>query len=149
MEVILLENIRNLGRLGDKVNIKPGYARNFLVPQNKAVYATAKNLQAFEERRAELEKKAKSNLASAEQRAAKINDTRIVIAAMASDEGKLYGSITTTDICNAMQERGLEIDKREIVMTQGPIHAIGDYDIEIQVHSEVVAHLQLQVTSSK
>lgn len=149
MEVILLENIRNLGRLGDKVTIKPGYARNFLIPQNKAVYATTKNIKAFEERRAELEKKAKAGLAKAEQRAAKINDTTVVIAALASEEGKLYGSISITDICNAMEERGLEVEKHEIVMTEGPIHAVGEYVIEIHVHSEVVAQLQVQVVPSK
>jgi len=149
MEVILLEHVRNLGHLGDKVTIKPGYGRNFLIPQNKAVFATPKNIEMFEQRRAELEKKAQENLSNAQQRAAKLNDTTLVIAAMASDEGKLYGSIGTVEIHDALQARDIEVCKREIVMTEGPIHAIGDYVVEIHVHSEVIAELKIQVTPSK
>ena len=149
MEVILLENVRNLGHLGDKVSIKAGYGRNFLIPQNKAVFATPKNIELFEQRRADLEKKAQADLANAQQRAAKLNDTTLVIAAMASDEGKLYGSISTVEICDALTERGIEVCKREVVMTDGPIHATGDYVVEIHVHSEVIAELKVQVTPSK
>ena len=149
MEVILLEHVRNLGHLGDKVTIKPGYGRNFLIPQNKVVFATPKNIEMFEQRRAELEKKAQENLSNAQQRAAKLNDTTLVIAAMASDEGKLYGSIGTVEIHDALQARDIEVCKREIVMTEGPIHAIGDYVVEIHVHSEVIAELKIQVTPSK
>ena len=149
MEVILLEHVRNLGHLGDKVTIKPGYGRNFLIPQNKAVFATPKNIEMFEKRRAELEKKAQENLSNAQQRAAKLNDTTLIIAAMASDEGKLYGSIGTGEIHDALHSRDIEVCKREIVMTEGPIHAIGDYVVEIHVHSEVIAQLKIQVTPSK
>lgn len=149
MEVILLENIRNLGELGQKVNIKPGYARNYLVPKNKAVYATAQNLELFEQRRAELEKKAKEELAKAQQRAAKFNDLTITIAVMASEEGKLYGSIGVVEVEEAINARGVEVCKREIVMTDGPIHSLGDYVVEIQLHSNVVAQLQLQVVPNK
>lgn len=149
MEVILLEKVRNLGNLGDKVKVKPGYGRNFLIPQSKAVFATEKNISVFEERRADLEKKAQQALANAEQRAAKINDTSIVVSAMASDEGKLYGSIGPNEIFDALHAKSIEIAKREIVMPEGPIHSVGEYVVEVHVHSDVIANLQVQVVSSK
>jgi large subunit ribosomal protein L9 len=149
MEVILLEKIRNLGNLGDKVDVKAGYGRNYLIPQNKAVFATEGNIERFEQRRAELEKKAQQTLAGAEQRAAKLNDTTIVIAAMASDEGKLYGSIGANEIKDALVAKSIEVSKREIVMPEGPIHSIGDFVVEIHVHSDVIANLQVQIVSAK
>lgn len=149
MEVILLEKVRNLGNLGDKVNVKAGYGRNFLIPQSKAVFATEKNVSLFEERRAELEKKAQQALANAEQRAAKINDTSVVVSAMASDEGKLYGSIGPNEIYDALKAKSIEIAKREIVMPDGAIHSVGEYVVEVHVHSDVIAKLQLQVVSAK
>lgn len=149
MEVILLEKVRNLGDLGDKVHVKPGYGRNFLIPQNKAVFATATNLKQFEERRAELEKKAQQSFASAEQRAAKLNDTTITISAMASDEGKLYGSVGANEIKEALDAKSIQVSKREIVMPEGPIHSVGDFTVEIQVHSDVTAQLQVQIVSAK
>lgn len=149
MEVILLEKVRNLGNLGDKVNVKPGYGRNFLIPQSKAVFATVKNTEAFEQKRAELEKKAQQSLAAAEQRAAKFSDTTLVIGAMASDEGKLYGSVGVNEIKDALTERSIEVSKREIVMPEGPIHSIGAFVVEIHVHSDVIANLQLEIVASK
>lgn len=149
MEVILLEKIRNLGNLGDKVNVKAGYGRNYLIPQSKAVFATDANIERFEQRRSELEKKAQQSLASAEQRAAKLNDTTIVISAMASDEGKLYGSVGANEIKDALTAKSLDVSKREIVMPEGPIHSIGDYVVEIHVHSDVIANLQIQIVASK
>jgi large subunit ribosomal protein L9 len=149
MEVILLEKVRNLGNLGDKVQVKSGYGRNFLIPQNKAVFATAKSIALFEERRAGLEKKAQQSLASAEQRAAKLNDITLVISAMASDEGKLYGSVGVNEIKDALVAKEVEISKREIVMPEGPIHSIGNYVVEIHVHSDVIAHLQIEIVASK
>jgi large subunit ribosomal protein L9 len=149
MEVILLEKVRNLGSLGDKVNVKPGYGRNFLIPQNKAVFATEKNIQAFEARRSELEKKAQQSLSTAEQRAAKFNDTTVVIEAQASDEGKLYGSVGANEIKEALDAKSIEISKREIVMPEGPIHSVGDYTVEIHVHSDVIANLQIQIVPAK
>jgi large subunit ribosomal protein L9 len=149
MEVILLEKVRNLGNLGDKVNVKSGYGRNFLIPQNKAVFATAKSVEQFEQRRAELEKKAQQALSAAEQRAAKLNDTTLVVSAMASDEGKLYGSVGVNEIKDALVAREIEISKREIVMPEGPIHSIGNFVVEIHVHSDVIAHLQLEIIPSK
>ncbi|HRD71355.1 MAG TPA: 50S ribosomal protein L9 [Legionella sp.] len=149
MEVILLEKVRNLGGLGDKVTVKSGYGRNFLIPQNKAVFATSKSIELFEQRRAELEKKAQQSLALAEQRAAKLNDTNLVVAAMASDEGKLYGSVGVNEIKEALVAKSIEISKREIVMPEGPLHSIGNYTVEIHVHSDVIAHLQVEIVPSK
>lgn len=148
MEVILLEKIRNLGDLGDSVNVKAGYGRNFLIPQGKAVFATPANIAVFEERRAELEKKAKQLLSQAEQRAAKISDTKLEITVQASEEGKLYGSIGPVEIEHALEEKGLEIQKREIVMPEGPIHYIGDYQVEIHLHTDVIANLEVRVLSA-
>ncbi|RUR17764.1 50S ribosomal protein L9 [Legionella sp. km535] len=149
MEVILLEKVRNLGNLGDKVNVKSGYGRNYLIPQNKAVFATEKSIELFEKRRAELEKKAQQALAQAEQRASKINDITLVISAMASDEGKLYGSVGVNEIKDALVEKAIEISKREIVMPEGPLHSIGNYTVEVHVHSDVIANLQLEIIPAK
>lgn len=149
MEVILLEKVRNLGNLGDKVHVKPGYGRNFLIPQNKAVFATTANIAVFEQKRAELEKKAQQNLAHAEQRAAKLNDITLVVSAMASDEGKLYGSVGVNEIKDALTARSIEVSKREIVMPEGALHSVGNFVVEIHVHSDVIAQLQLEIVSSK
>ncbi|QRN03956.1 50S ribosomal protein L9 [Legionella sp. MW5194] len=149
MQVILLENVRNLGKLGDKVNVANGFGRNFLIPQSKAVFATAENVKLFEQRRAELEKKAQQAQAVAEQRAAKLNDITLVISAMASDEGKLYGSVGVNEIRDALVARSIEVSRREIVMPEGPIHSVGDFTVEVHVHSDVIATLQIQVVASK
>ena len=149
MQVILMEKVRNLGNLGDKVNVKSGYGRNFLIPQNKAVFATEKNIEQFNERRAELEKKAKASFASAEQRAAKLNDITIIISAQASDEGKLYGSVGPNEVAEALIAKSVEICKREIVMPEGPIHSIGQYVIEVHVHTDVIANLQVEIVAAK
>lgn len=149
MQVILLETLRNVGRLGDMVDVKPGYARNYLIPEGIAVFANNENKARFEANRAELEKKAKQALSNAEQRAARINDVRVVIAAMASDEGKLYGSVAAAEIQDALTAQGIEVSKREIVMSEGPIHSTGDYKVEVHVHSEVIALLQVQVVATK
>ena len=148
MEVILLEKVRNLGSLGDKVQVKSGYGRNYLIPQNKAVYATEKSIELFEKRRAELEKNAQQSLSAAEQRAAKLNDVTLTIKAMASDEGKLYGSVGVTEIKDALVERNIEINKREIVLPEGPLHSVGNFVVEIHVHSDVIANLQIEVIPS-
>jgi large subunit ribosomal protein L9 len=149
MEVILLEKVRNLGNLGDRVNVKSGYGRNFLIPQNKAVFATPKNVEMFEQRRSELEKKANQSLSIAEQRAAKLNDTSLVISAMASDEGKLYGSVGVNEIKDALLAKDIEVSKREIIMPEGPLHSIGNFAVEIHVHSDVIANLQIEIVAAK
>ena len=146
MEVILLEKVANLGNLGDKVNVRPGYGRNFLVPTNKAVPATKDNLVMFEERRAELEKAALETLATAQARAEQIaNLASVTIKANASDEGKLFGSVTVGDIATTVTEAGVEVTKSEVSMPEGPIHAIGEYEIAIHVHSDVVQNIKVVV----
>jgi large subunit ribosomal protein L9 len=149
MQVILLEKVRNLGNLGDKVNVKPGYGRNYLIPQSKAVFATEKNVVLFEERRSELEKKALQLFASAEQRAAKLNDITVVIQSQASDEGKLYGSVGPNEIRNALIARSIDVNKREIVMPEGPLHSVGNFVVHVHVHSDVIAHLQVEIVPVK
>lgn len=149
MQVILLEKVRNLGNLGDKVNVKPGYGRNFLIPQSKAVFATEKNVELFEQRRSELEKKALQLFASAEQRAAKLNDVTVVIAAQASDEGRLYGSVGPNEVRDALAAKSIEVSKREIVMPEGPLHSVGQFVVHVHVHSDVIAHLQVEIVSTK
>ncbi|MFZ4077326.1 MAG: 50S ribosomal protein L9 [Legionellaceae bacterium] len=149
MQVILLEKIRNLGNLGDTVNVKSGYGRNYLIPQNKAVFATEKSVALFEARRADLEKKAAQALAQAEQRAAKLNDITVIISAQASDEGKLYGSVGVNEVKDALVARSIEISKREIIMSEGPIHSVGQYVIDVMLHSDVMASLQVEVVAAK
>jgi large subunit ribosomal protein L9 len=149
MQVILLEKVRNLGNLGDKVNVKPGYGRNYLIPENKAVFATKSNIVSFEARRSDLEKKALQLFAQAEQRAAKINDTSITISAQASDEGKLFGSVGVNEIKDALTQKAIDVLKREITMPEGPIHSIGQYVVHILLHTDVVANLQVEVVAAK
>lgn len=145
MEVILLEKIVNLGDLGDKVTVKSGYGRNYLIPQHKAVPATKENLQAFEERRAELERIEKEKLDAAEQRATQVNGLDITLTVKAGDEGKLFGSITVRDIVEAAEKRGVEIDKSEVLLPEGPIRELGEYEIDIQLHPEVTATVKIGV----
>lgn len=149
MRVILLEKIKNLGLLGDTVKVKPGYGRNFLVPQKKAVFATPDNVKMFEERREELEKKAAQTLAQAEQKAAKLNDVNLVITAQASDEGKLYGSIGIVEIQKFLLDKSHEVSKREILMPEGPFQEIGQFSVEIQLHSDVVATVGVEIVAAK
>ena len=146
MELILLENIRNLGGLGKKVNVRSGYGRNFLIPQGKAVPANDANVKVFEERRAELEAKAKEVIAAAQVRADKLKDLTIKMAAKSSDEGKLFGSIGTRDIAAAVNELiDVELEKSEVSMPDGAIHSIGEYEYTISLHTEVTASVKVVV----
>ena len=147
MEVILLEKIANLGNLGDKVAVKAGYARNFLLPFGKATPATADNVEAFEARRAELEKIAAEKTAEAEARAAKLVDLVVTISANAGEEGKLFGSIGTRDIADAVTAAGVELEKSEVRLPEGPIRAVGEYEIELQLHTDVTVIIQLAVVA--
>ncbi len=148
MEVILLEKVGKLGTIGDKVNVKAGYGRNYLVPTNKAVFATAANLAAFEARRAELEAAAAEQRTAAEARGAQLAglDT-ITIAANAGDEGKLFGSIGTQDIADALTAAGAEVVKSEVKLPEGALREIGEYDIDIQLHSDVTQAIKLAVVA--
>lgn len=145
MEIILLEKIANLGNLGDKVSVKPGYGRNYLIPQGKAVPATSSKLAEFEQRRAELEKKAAEATAAAEARAQAIGELSITIAQKAGDEGRLYGSIGTKDIADAATKAGVEVQKHEVRLPAGPIRHTGDYEISLQLDGDVAATLKLAV----
>jgi large subunit ribosomal protein L9 len=145
MEVILLEKIGKLGKIGDKVAVKAGYGRNFLLPQGKAIRATASNVAEFEARRAELEAAANAKLAEAEARAAKINELAITITANSGDEGKLFGSIGTRDIADAATAAGVEIDKAEVRLPEGALREVGEYEIDVQIHSDVTAVIKLTV----
>ncbi len=147
MHVILLDKVKNLGNLGDVVDVKAGYGRNYLIPEKKAVFATEENKALFEKRRAEFEKKAQQELAKAEQRAAQLNDVTLSLEVEATDEGKLYGSIGVAEICEALAARSIEVDKREVMLPEGPLHALGQYVIDLQLHSEVTANLQVEVVS--
>lgn len=149
MEVILLENVRNLGKLGDKVDVKPGYGRNYLIPQGKVTPATKDSLAAFEQRRAELEKKAKETLEAAQQRAEQAEKVTVTIASRAGDEGKLYGSIGVREVAMAITEAGVEVKKREVNLPEGPIRSLGQHQVNLQLHPEVETTIALQVVDEK
>ncbi|MEH6471079.1 MAG: 50S ribosomal protein L9 [Halopseudomonas sp.] len=145
MEVILLEKVGRLGGLGDKVNVKAGYGRNFLMPFGKAVPATKANVESFEARRTVLEKAAAEKLAAAEVRAEKLNELELTIVAKSGDEGKLFGSIGTRDIADTIAAAGAEVDKNEVRLPEGVIRSIGDFEIAVQLHSDVTAIVKLSV----
>lgn len=145
MEVILLQNIENLGGLGDKVVVKSGYGRNFLIPSGRAVPATDENLAALETRRAELEKEAAESLAQAETRKAEVEALSLTIARKAGDEGRLFGSVGTTDIVEAAAAAGVTLNKREVRLPEGPFHITGDVEVQIHLHTDVNATLKLSI----
>lgn len=147
MQIILLEKIANLGALGDQVTVRPGYARNYLFPQGKAVPATKANVEQFEARRAELESQAAAKLADAESRKEKIEGMELSIAVRAGDEGKLFGSLGNRDIAELATQAGLELAKSEVRLPEGPIRQVGEYDIAIHLHAEVNATLTLHVVA--
>lgn len=147
MEVILLDKIANLGNLGDKVKVKAGYGRNFLLPTGKAVPATAANVQEFEARRAELEKAAQDKLASAQARAEELEGKTITVSAKAGDEGKLFGSIGAKDIADLITANGTEVAKSEVRLPDGPLRTVGEFEIGIQVHSDLTANVTVVVVS--
>ena len=146
MEIILLEKITNLGNLGDKVSVKSGYARNFLLPQGKATRATAENVAAFEARRAELEKLAAEKKAYAESRAAELAELEVTITATAGDEGKLFGSIGTRDVAEAITAAGVAVAKSEVRMGN-VLRNTGEYEVVVQLHADVKATVQIQVVA--
>ncbi len=145
MNVILLERVVNLGDLGDKVNVKAGYGRNFLIPQGKAVSATADNVAKFEARRAELEKAATARLDSATARSVALSEVIVVIAQKAGDEGKLFGSVGTSDIASAISEAGVKVSKSEVRLPEGALRHVGEFEINIEFHSDVVATVALEI----
>ncbi|GAB7530717.1 50S ribosomal protein L9 [Pseudomonas sp. 3A(2025)] len=148
MQLILLEKVANLGNLGDKVNVKAGYGRNYLLPYGKATPATAANLAAFEERRAELEQLAADKKTSAETRAAQLAELEVTITATAGDEGKLFGSIGTHDIADALTASGVEVSKSEIRLPNGTIRNVGEFDVAVHLHSDVDATVRVVVVAA-
>ncbi|MGY6278047.1 50S ribosomal protein L9 [Methylomonas sp. MgM2] len=147
MEVILLEKVANLGNLGDKVSIKAGYGRNYLIPQGKAAMATPAKIKEFEERRAELEKQAAERLAAATARGEALSKLDISIACKSGDEGRLFGSVGTQNIAEAVNAAGVQIEKSEIRMPHGAIRQIGEYDIVFHLHSDVEVTLPIKVVA--
>ena len=148
MQVILLEKIANLGNLGDQVNVKSGYGRNYLLPQRKAAPATAENIAAFEVRRAELEKVAAEKRAVAEARAAQLAALQITISAVAGDEGKLFGSVGTHDIADAITAAGVAVEKSEVRMPNGTIRNLGEFDVDVHLHSDVEVTVKVIVVAA-
>ncbi|WP_017937099.1 50S ribosomal protein L9 [Zestomonas thermotolerans] len=148
MEVILLEKIANLGNLGDKVSVKAGYGRNYLLPQGKATAATPENIAAFEARRAELEKAAAEKKAAAEARAAQLAELEVTITATAGDEGKLFGSVGTHDIADALTAAGVPVAKSEVRLPNGTIRQVGEYDIALHLHTDVEATVRVIVVAA-
>jgi len=145
MELILLQKVTNLGVLGDKVNVKPGYGRNYLVPQGKAVPATAANVAEFEAKRADYEAKAKSAHDDAENRRAKLEGASVTIKANASTEGKLFGSVGPRDIADAFTAAGLPLEKSEVVMGEGAIRNVGEYEVVAKLHADVETPIKVVV----
>jgi large subunit ribosomal protein L9 len=145
MEVILLEKVENLGSLGDRVHVKPGYGRNFLIPSGKATPATEEHIKAFEARRAELEKTAAEALSEAEARRDRLGDMVITIKAKAGDEGKLFGSIGTADIAAAIVAEGVEVERSEVRLPEGAFRQLGEYTIQLHLHTDVDTELTLVI----
>ena len=147
MEVILLEKVGKLGSIGDKVSVKAGFGRNYLIPQKKAVSATAANVAEFEARRAELEAAAAEKLTGAEARAAQLAELEITISSVAGDEGKLFGSIGTRDLADAITAAGVEVTKAEVKLPEGALREVGEYEIDIQLHTDVTQAVKLTVVA--
>ena len=149
MEVILLEKIQNLGNLGDQVKVKAGYGRNYLIPNGKAVSATPANVEKFEARRAELEKVQAENLAKAQARAEKLNQVSVTITRKAGSEGKLFGSVGTIDISEAVKEAGEELAKHEIRLPEGPFRTTGEFEVAVHLHADVEASIKINIVAEE
>ena len=149
MEVILKEDIKNLGEIGDVVSVKPGYGRNFLVPQGKAVFATADNLKNLEQQKEELRKKQEGELSLLREKAQTFEGLKLTIEANVTEEGTLYGSIGTIDIANAANEKGIELERSYINMPDGPIKTIGAHDVELLFHPEIQVIINVEVVGGE
>ncbi|OAU95072.1 50S ribosomal protein L9 [Moraxella catarrhalis] len=147
MQVILLQRVVNLGKLGETVDVKAGYGRNYLIPQGKALPATEANLAKFEARRAELEALEAEELAAANARAEALTDVNVIMRAKSGDEGKLFGSIGARDIADALTKSGLEVDRSEVKMPEGAFRQVGEYKVTIQLHHDVSADIVVTILS--
>ena len=149
MDVILLQKVTNLGNIGDRVNVKSGYGRNFLLPQGKATVATAENVAKFEARREELERQAREELAAAQARATKLEGFKLELSAKAGSEGKLFGSIGNSDVIDALAKQGHTVTRAEVKMGAGPIRNIGEHQIQLQLHADVLVDLPVVITAEE
>ena len=147
MNVILLERVNNLGDLGDEVSVKAGFARNFLLPKKKAVQANDANRAVFEERKKELEDAANEKLSAAKERAETLNEYLLTIQVKAGEEDRLFGSVGTQDIVDALVSKGLEVERSEVRLPDGAIRVLGEYEVDIQLHSDVTATIRLHVVA--
>jgi large subunit ribosomal protein L9 len=147
MEIILLQKVANLGNIGDKVKVKPGYGRNFLLPSGKAALATAANLKKFEARRAELEKAASDSLTRAQGRARELENFKLDLRAKAGAEGKLFGSVGTADIAEELTKAGIAIERSEVRLPGGPIRLVGEHHVKLHLHSDVEIDLPVTITA--
>ena len=145
MQVILMEKVANLGNLGDVVKVKDGFARNFLIPQGKAKRATPENIKHFETRRVELEKAQNEALAKAQERAEKLNNLKIALTQKAGADGRLFGSVTNYDIVDALEKQGHEVERSQVRMPQGPLKQVGEFPIEVSLHTDVTATITVAV----
>jgi large subunit ribosomal protein L9 len=145
MQVILMEKLANLGNLGDVVRVKDGYARNYLLPKGKAKRATEANIKAFETRRVELEKAQADALAKAQERGAKLEGLKVQIAQKAGVDGRLFGSVTNYDIVEALQKQGHEVERSQVRMPEGPLKQVGEYPLQVALHADVIATINVAV----
>jgi large subunit ribosomal protein L9 len=149
MDVILLQKVANLGNIGDRVKVKSGFGRNFLLPQGKATLATPANVAKFEERRAELEKAAREHLTSATDRAEALKDFKLSITAKAGTEGKLFGSVGTADIAEALKKAGHNIERSEVRMPNGPLRNVGEHTVNLHLHADVDVHVPVTIVAEE
>jgi large subunit ribosomal protein L9 len=149
MEVILLQKVTNLGNIGDRVSVKSGYGRNFLLPKGKATVATADNVAKFEARRTELEKAAHEELAAAQARAAKLEGFKLNLTAKAGNEGKLFGSVGNTDVIDALAKAGHTVTRAEVRLAAGPIRHVGEHSVQLQFHADVIVEVPVIVTGEE
>ena len=149
MEVILLQKVANLGNIGDRVKVRSGFGRNFLLPQGKATLATADNIARFEARRAELERLAREHLSSAEERAAAMKDFKLTIPAKAGTEGKLFGSIGTSDIAEAGTRAGFKVERSEVRLPSGPLRTVGEHMVNLHLHADIDVPLHVTIIAEE
>ena len=149
MQIILLEKVANLGTLGDQVNVKAGYGRNYLIPQKKAVPATKGNIEKFEAQRAELEAAAAGVLSAAQARAEQVAGlANVTLQRNAGDEGKLFGSVGPADVADAVTEAGVDVAKSEVIMPDGPLHTVGEYEVTIRTHTDVTQLIKVTIEAT-
>src|SRR5579883_1269086 len=149
MDAILLQKVANLGNIGDRVKVRSGYGRNFLLPQGKATLATADNVARFEARRAELEKAAREHLSSAEERAGALKDYKLVIRSKAGTEGKLFGSIGTADIAEAATREGFKVERSEVRLPAGPLRTVGEHVVTLHLHADIDVPLHVTIVAEE